>query len=169
VNRRKIAGAYVVWFSFMLSPALAQDTPELLAEDQAGMEQCLNSATGRGARAEECLGFVQDPCMETDEGQSTAGSVACAAREHAFWDKLLNQSYQNLRDSLDDAGKSSLRDVQRQWLAWRQARCAFEAQQYEGGTFANVAANTCFTSETARRAIDLTQMLPEGGSFRLEE
>ena len=62
---------------------LAQDGPALDPADRAGMEQCLQSAAGRGARTDECIGFVQDPCGETPDGQSTAGSVACIAREHA--------------------------------------------------------------------------------------
>lgn len=152
------------------TPTFAEDTPDLLPADRAGMEQCLQSAAGRGARAEECLGFVQDSCMESEEGQSTAGSVACIAREHVYWDSLLNQSYGRLRDTGDDAADRGLRDLQRQWLDWRQARCAFEARQYEGGTFANVAANLCFTSETARRAMDLTGMLAEGDdNYRLDD
>lgn len=150
------------------SPALAQE--DLLPADKAGMEQCLQSAAGRGARADECIGFVQDPCQETEDGQSTAGSVACIAREHAFWDRLLNQSYARLRETGTGDRNAALRDLQRQWLAWREARCAYEAQQYEGGTYANVAANGCFTLETARRAIDLTAMVAEDAeAYRLEE
>ncbi len=132
------AGLYI-----SATPALAQSGPDLLAADQAGMEQCLQSASERGARPEECLGFVQDPCMETEEGRSTAGSVACIAREHSYWDRLLNQSYGRLRENGDDLANRSLRDLQRQWLAWREARCAFEAAKYDGGTYANVVANLC--------------------------
>jgi uncharacterized protein YecT (DUF1311 family) len=154
----------------VLCPALAQDGPDLLPEDRAGMEQCLQSARGRGARADECIGFVQDPCQETPDGQSTAGSVACIAREHAFWDRLLNQTYAQLREAGTDEPNADLRDLQREWLAWREARCAYEAQQYEGGTYANVAANHCFTQETARRAIDLGAMLTEDEEpYLLEE
>lgn len=152
------------------SPALAQSEPELLPADQAGMEQCLQSATERGVRAEECIGFVQDPCQETEDGQSTAGSIACIAREHAYWDRLLNQTYARLREAGSDDRNLALRDLQRQWLAWREARCAYEAQLYEGGTYGNVVANHCFTQETARRAIDLVGTLIEGEDlYRLDE
>lgn len=151
------------------APAVAQSGSDLLPADQAGMEQCLQSASERGTRPEECLGFVQDPCMDSEEGQSTAGSVACVAREQSYWDRLLNQSYGRLRENGDDLANRTLRDLQRQWLAWREARCAFEAAQYDGGTYGNVVANLCFTSETARRAIDLTGMLPDREDpFRLE-
>ena len=167
-NLGKLWGAALVT-ALLVTPAFAQSDPELLPADQAGMEQCLQFASERGTRPEECLGLVQDPCMDSEEGQSTAGSVACIAREHAYWDRLLNQSYGRLRENGDDLANRSLRDLQRQWLAWRQARCAFEAAQFEGGTYANVVANLCFTSETARRAIDLTGMLPDGEDpFRLE-
>ena len=134
------------------------------------MEQCLQSAAGRGARAEECIGFVQDSCQATEQGQTTAGSIECIAREHAYWDRLLNQSYRRLRESGSDEQNGALRDLQRQWLAWREARCAYEAQLYEGGSLGSVVANQCFAQETARRAIDLTATFMEGDDrYRLEE
>ena len=149
-------------------PALAQST-ELYPEDQAGLEQCLQSAWERGARPEECIGFVEAPCLDTEEGQSTAGMVGCAAREHAFWDALLKQTYQELRDGATEEEQVELRDLQRLWLDWRQERCAYEAVQYEGGTFANVVANRCFLEETARRAIDLVETIEEDNDrFRLD-
>ena len=155
---------------WLVLPAHAQDGPDLLPEDQAAMEQCLQSAFERGVREEECIGFVQDPCQETPDGQSTAGSVGCIAREHAFWDRLLNQSYARLREAGSAEQNVALRDLQRQWLAWREARCAYEAQLYEGGTYGNVVANHCFTQETARRAIDLVGTMVEGENrYRLEE
>jgi uncharacterized protein YecT (DUF1311 family) len=133
------------------------------------MEQCLQSTEERGVRAHECIGFVEDACAESEEGQTTAGMIACIAREHAFWDALLNQSYQRLREAETETRATELRALQRQWLAWREARCAWEAGAYEGGTFANVVANECFLTETARRAIDLSDALDEADDrFRLD-
>jgi uncharacterized protein YecT (DUF1311 family) len=133
------------------------------------MEQCLQSTEERGVRAHQCTGFVADPCMETEEGQNTAGMIMCIAREHAYWDALLNQSYRKLRESEENMRVEELRDLQRRWLAWREDRCAWEAGAHEGGSFANVVSNDCFLEETARRAIDLSNALEAADErFRLE-
>jgi uncharacterized protein YecT (DUF1311 family) len=135
------------------------------------MEDCLASALRRGWRVETCVGVVQDPCRETPEGQSTAGTIECLSREHAYWDRLLNQSYRRLRETGDDDRNEALRDVQRQWIAFRAARCAWEAEPFEGGTNAGVVTSLCFGEETARRAIDLTRMLIPNfeAPYRLED
>ena len=151
------------------SACLAQEH-DLVPADQAGMEQCLQSAYERGARPEVCIGFVYNPCAETVEGQTTVGMIGCVDREHGFWDRLLNQSYRRLGNTRDEGEEEALRDLQRQWLAWRDARCDWEASLYEGGTLARVVANQYFTEETARRAIDLTEaILEDGDNYRLEE
>ena len=154
----------------LAAPALAQSGAQLDSADRAAMEQCLQSAAERGARPDECIGFVQNPCFETEEGQTTMGSVECISRELAYWDGLLNQSYRRLRETGTDEQNAGLRDLQRQWLAWREARCDYEAALYEGGSLANVVANQCFTQETARRAIDLTAMIQQGDDdYRLRD
>jgi len=92
------------------------------------------------------------------------------AREHAFWDALLNKSYGELRAIEEADGGTDLRDAQRQWLKFREADCAWAASGYEGGTFANVVANECFSLATARRAIDLSNAIQETDNrFRLAE
>lgn len=52
-------------------------------------------------------------------------------------------------------------------MDWREARCAYEVVEFEGGTMANVIANQCFMEETARRAIDLAQQSIDEDRFRL--
>ena len=169
--RREISSRIVAWFvlSLLGSPSHAQELADLLPADQAGMEQCLTSADERGARKEECIGFVQGPCTDTDEGQTPEGIIQCLAREHGYWDRLLNQSYHRLQATIEEDEKNTLRDLQRQWLAWRDARCQWETFRHEeGGSLAQIVANECYTEETARRAIDLTEAIVEGGDYRLE-
>lgn len=131
------------------------------------MEQCLNSAVERDARPEECIGFVAVRCGDT-AGDTTVAMIECLAREHAFWDRLLNQAYGDIRAAGDDASKSGLRDVQRQWIDWRKANCDWKASVFQGGSLAGVVANQCWNEETARRAIDLVETFVEGtNGFRL--
>lgn len=67
----------------MVGFALAQDDPELRAEDQETMESCLESAVGSGTRPEACVGSVQEPCVE-DSGGATPELVECSAREQCI-------------------------------------------------------------------------------------
>jgi uncharacterized protein YecT (DUF1311 family) len=133
------------------------------------MEACLQAATEQGERADRCVGAVQDPCLE-EAGGVTYTMIECTAREHAFWDALLNQSYGELRAIEEASGGTELRDLQRQWLKWREADCAWAASGFEGGTFANFVANECFSRSTARRALDLSNSIEETDHrFRLAE
>jgi uncharacterized protein YecT (DUF1311 family) len=160
----------IVWLLacvLLISPAFAEDRPELRPEDRDALEACLQSSLDDGARQEICIVAVQGPC--TDEGGgSTYEMLECIGREHAFWDKLLNQSYKRLQ-SYAEGGDTELKDLQRRWIGWREARCAYEAKSAEGGTLANVIASQCFMEETARRAIDLAAETGEDDRFKLQD
>lgn len=52
----------------------------------------------------------------------------------------------------------NLRDVQRKWMAYRDANCQFYADP-DGGILARVAANACLLRMTAERVEELGQML----------
>lgn len=152
--------------SLWASSALAQDLPPLRSADQAAMEKCLRSAVERDVAADQCIGTIDRPCTETPDGGTTYGLMECAARELTYWDRLLNQSYQTLRGTESPERAKALRDLQRQWLKWRDASCGWAADAYEGGTLAGVVTNNCFMLTTARRAIDLANSIQEGGLDR---
>jgi uncharacterized protein YecT (DUF1311 family) len=48
-------------------------------------------------------------------------------------DKKMNAAYQQLLDVLDGPGKSSLREAQRAWLAWRDAQAEFDSHHLSNG------------------------------------
>ena len=75
------------------------------AADSAAVQSCIKSAAG-GSQRERCIGIIADPCADQPGAQSTAGQVACAAREFAVWDDILNETYRRLRDKLDAEQKS---------------------------------------------------------------
>lgn len=60
-------------------------------------------------------------CLGRDEGQTTAGSIACTADAIGAWDKRLNDTYQAAMKALDPKSRELLRTAQRQWLAFRNA------------------------------------------------
>ena len=140
-----------------VSPALAKDKPD--ARAAAAIQDCVKSksATGMG---ETCIGIVSGPCLDKAADPSTAGMVACVARERAVWDDILNETYNRLRAKLDDKQQQKLRDMQRAWIAARDATCGFYWDFYQG-TMASPMSAGCLNKETAERALFLLGFLNE--------
>jgi uncharacterized protein YecT (DUF1311 family) len=152
-----IRGLLVVLAALAVSPALAKDKPD--ARAAAAIQDCVKSksATGMG---ETCIGIVSGPCLDKAADPSTAGMVACVARERAVWDDILNETYNRLRAKLDDKQQQKLRDMQRAWIAARDATCGFYWDFYQG-TMASPMSAGCVNKETAERALFLLGFLNE--------
>lgn len=129
--------------------------------DIAPVEACI-----RGGGGETCAGLAAEQCMaNTPGGQTTVGMVDCLNRERAQWDAWLNIVYQQLHAKLaaQDAAFASaapkeapaLQGMQRAWIAFRDAKCGYEAAQWGGGTGAGPAAVRCRLHETARQMLYL--------------
>ncbi|MEQ6248364.1 lysozyme inhibitor LprI family protein [Sulfitobacter sp. HNIBRBA3233] len=134
------------------------DTPTL---------SCLQDAETYTARL-ACAGASAQACIDTPEGGSTVGTGGCLDRERLFWDALLNEYYQAALsqavaydkdlDALDSATPRqavALRAMQRSWIVFRDAACAYEASRWGGGTGAGPAAIGCAMQQTARQALSL--------------
>ncbi len=132
-------------------PAVAQN----LIFDIAPVEACL--ATGGG---DMCPGLAAEACINaTSDGYTTVGMGACTDYERAVWDRWLNEEYQALMIKLkaQDAEAMSyapkqadaLREMQRAWIGFRDAKCAYVASQWGGGTGAGPASVSCHLHETA--------------------
>jgi len=152
-----IRGLLVVLAALAVSPALAKDKPD--ARAATAIEDCVKSksATGMG---ETCIGIVSGPCLDKAADPSTAGMVACVARERAVWDDILNETYNRLRAKLDDKQQQKLRAMQRAWIAARDATCGFYWDFYQG-TMASPMSAGCVNKETAERALFLLGFLNE--------
>ncbi len=120
------------------------------------------------ARVSECFGTSANRCMaDTPGGYSTVGEGACLSEEAAFWDGQLNATYQFLREQdgrqdteTGDFGPSqveALREMQRAWITFRDATCAYEASQWGGGTGQGPAYAACLLRETASQTIYLQE------------
>ncbi|MEQ3625286.1 MAG: lysozyme inhibitor LprI family protein [Celeribacter sp.] len=143
-------------------PAMAQD----LVFETAPTEACL-ARTGVDPRS--CIGLAATACTEaTPGGYTTVVTGGCADRELSYWDRRLNLAYQALRPRLADmdaanampgrdlpSAEIALRDMQRAWISYRDARCSYVAAQYGGGTGASPAFLFCMMHETAEQALDL--------------
>lgn len=153
----------------LATPATAQaDLPFSPAETEA----CLLNA--QGALREVCIGLSAAACINTPDGYTTVGMSTCLGKEAEYWDGRLNTVYQALveTDSRVDAemaelGSSAepmepaLREMQRAWIAFRDAACFYEYTQWGGGTGSGPASNDCVMRMTARQALALEDRLAE--------
>lgn len=88
---------------------------------------------------------------------STVDTIQCVNGLRDEWDARLNAAYREVMSSEDEPQKSALRDAQRQWIAYRDANCAY----YAGGqgSIARVEAAVCAYALTRDRARELEMML----------
>ncbi|WP_254796949.1 lysozyme inhibitor LprI family protein [Sulfitobacter albidus] len=146
--------------------AAAQEPPYA----DTATEVCLNRANGYAAQL-ACVGRSADMCIATPAGGSTVGTGYCLDRERDFWDRLLNDHYQatlsqaveydaeldamSARTANIPRQAGALREMQRRWIGFRDAACAYAASQWGGGTGAGPAALDCLMRQTARQALAL--------------
>lgn len=152
-----------VFIALMLAtPAVAQD----IEFSTDATENCLEND---GA---DCIGRSADACMEaTDGGTSTAGMGACLEKELEWWDGRLNAAYGKAMEvarSADEAeGERSLtqadalRDMQRAWITFRDAKCDWETVQWGGGTGAGPARLSCLMHTTGEQSLVLERHLEQ--------
>lgn len=144
-------------------PSLAQDMRFEPIHTQACMDESLDFAQRLA-----CIGASANQCMETTAGgYSTVAQMACVGAELAWWDARLNANYQAARarakefdqDQMQGANAvsvaTSLRDMQRAWIAFRDAKCVYERSQWGGGTGGGVAEVWCQLYATAQQSMEL--------------
>jgi uncharacterized protein YecT (DUF1311 family) len=103
----------------------------------------------------DCIGAYANNCMATDAGMSTIGMTACTQDEMVWWDQQLNNAYQHLKETLAPDHFRQLRDVQRKWIAYKDAACTFEYNWWDGGSIRQPLTANCFLQITADQAVVL--------------
>jgi uncharacterized protein YecT (DUF1311 family) len=167
------------------SPALAETNRlRATATDRAAVEACLKlvgenakseaqkqvedetpgpagrlagAAREAATQAESCIGAVTITCQQQPGGSSTAGMIECNTREWAVWDERLNRSYTTMLKDADRTLATALRQTQRAWLQWREARCKLPQIENEGGSIVGPLYTGCMLDATARQALWLEQ------------
>ena len=147
--------------------AFAQDirfTPE-------ATETCLSSEEG-GHRI-SCPGLSAEACINaTSDAYTTVGMSACFHLERDYWDARLNAAYGRLmanETAIDADAKTygysappraePLRDMQRAWIAYRDAACGYIAATWGGGTGTGPAYAECLMRRTAEQTLLLEDRL----------
>jgi uncharacterized protein YecT (DUF1311 family) len=150
-------------------PALAEGPPF----SPAATEDCLAAATDLAGR-EACIGESAVACIDTPDGYTTVGMGFCLGEEYDYWDGRLNAAYGALMameeevaaelEELDSAAPSpavALRDMQRAWLPYRDAACAYERSQWGNGTGGGPATVECMMRLAGRQALALEERLAQ--------
>lgn len=146
------------------APSAAQTQPFV---EEGTVTACFITASTGGV-SPDCLGHASGECQRLGFS-STIGIVRCIQAETEVWDKHLNQSYKALsaaftaRDAASSEGKillnESLLAAQRAWIAFRDAECRLSYAQWQDGTIRSVFHAGCMLDFTARRAIELRDMI----------
>ena len=95
-------------------------------------------------------------CMDT--ANTTVDMVSCNAKEAKVQDKRLNTAYKTALAAQDGARKQQLQDVQRLWIKYRDANCAF-AGSATGGSIDQVNGSGCVLDMTQTRAQELEDLV----------
>jgi hypothetical protein len=133
------------------SPAFAAPAPA------STVAACVAAAEGEFAAQRACIGQVNAACQEAEDGGgvTTAGMVTCANRERDQWVALRDAALSTLR-TRENAAQSASRDrALSAHATWSQARCAYDASLYEGGSMAIYAVAACEMGQTADIALTL--------------
>jgi uncharacterized protein YecT (DUF1311 family) len=134
-------------------------------------QACLDRAPDLTSR-EACIGLSTALCIDSPGGQTTLGMSTCLSEELGWWDGRLNTSYRALLDRqkaldagdrragyADAARASNLLNMQRTWIPFRDATCAFEHAQWGGGSGGGPARVDCLMRLTAVQALYLQDQL----------
>ncbi|MCO6386162.1 lysozyme inhibitor LprI family protein [Aliihoeflea sp. 40Bstr573] len=92
-----------------------------------------------------------------DEG-TTTGIVMCVGELYEEWDARLNAAYRTAIEPLEGARRTQFRDVQRAWIAYRDASCGY--YRSGEGTIAAIEGNVCMFALTRDRAEELETLAP---------
>jgi Lysozyme inhibitor LprI len=108
----------------MPGAGVAQTNDQPSAAERQAIRSCVSRAVQNNGSHLPCIGTVSRPCIDKPGNSSTSGMKLCLNRENAVWDQMLNENYQKLRKSLTPKGVKLLKDIQRTWIKWREAKCS---------------------------------------------
>ena len=134
------------------APAFADD--KLNPKDSTAIEKCIKAKTGRLRAWEKCIGLISEPCSKNEGSMTPSQVIACADRERAVWDDVLNTSFRQLSERLDKEQVDKMREMQRAWIASRDKTCGYLYDYFEG-TMANPMIAHCLSRATGMQALFL--------------
>ena len=102
---------------------------------------------------------TKEPCADTARTQLELNE--CANKDFKAADAVLNRVYNQLAAKLTDDEKAKLKEVELNWLKYRDANCTFEADAYAGGSIAPFTYSYCLARMTRARTAELREQLKD--------
>ncbi|MFL5096784.1 MAG: lysozyme inhibitor LprI family protein [Xanthobacteraceae bacterium] len=121
--------------------------------DAAAIRECLSGKANVKAQ-EACVPLIVNRCFKEVGNEWDITIRDCNRRGQEAWDRILNEAYQHLRETLEARRFAALRDLQRAWIKAKDKRCNRFWEEFKG-TMAHPMIATCDHRETARRALFL--------------
>ena len=168
---------FIMALTLMAAPAFAQE-PERPPFDASLIDTCLEDAARQAGPDTapdyaRCIGAASGPCLDSPNGSSNAAMSYCLGEELAVWDKKLNASYATVMAAakaadaeMAELGSAAarqeplLRQMQRDWIAFRDSACSYEGSRWGGGTGAGPAGVECSVQLTAEQYLRLRAWEP---------
>jgi uncharacterized protein YecT (DUF1311 family) len=129
----------------LFAPAFA--AAQITAEDRTAITQCL----AQDKSGETCIGIVFHSCQS--RASDPEADKACAGRELAVWNELLQASLKIVNASSPPAVRTAVAEEQSNWLKSRESLCPIFNNLDPGMSIGG--ANYCRLQETSRRALIL--------------
>lgn len=166
--------ALIAWMMLWALPVYAQSDFERSPFDDTPVKTCVeqNAKNIRDVANNDlhdslvdCIGTSVSSCEKEFLKVGIFPKSECVAFELKWWDSLLNIAYKERmveakesplpRNKLLKSDPEALRDMQRTWIAYRDATCEFVYLYFGGGTAGPTAETECLLDLTARQAIFL--------------
>ena len=96
------------------------------------------------------------PSLETNADESDARIGECLNEELKIQDKILNETYKDTLGVLNDENKKKLKDIQRKWVSYKEAKCSFIP--FEGELY-RVESADCYLRMTKVRIGELEHVI----------
>lgn len=106
--------------------------------------------------------YAADNTTDCSDADNQIEMNDCAAKAYQIADQQLNMAYKQAQKHFDKGGQEKLKEAQKQWISYRDAQCAVEAYDSEGGSIQPVIINNCLERLTVQQAENVRQTMPAG-------
>ena len=134
----------LIFAAFAASLTFGAGPLSVKVKESAGLET--SEANESEARMGECL----------KKDGSAEGNIKCINAELKIQDKILNETYKEALDALNDDNKKKLKEIQRKWIAYKEVKCPFIP--FEGELY-RVESADCYLQMTKERIGELGHVI----------
>lgn len=154
-----VSSLCIFWFS---KASVALD----IVFEETHTKTCVMESESYDARF-DCIGASANHCAESIFGGSSTPYVReqCFQAEYQYWNMRLSQSYKKLETEYHEQASASgpkyntlivpLRYMQKTWISYRDANCAFHKAQTGQGSSADATLMECLMRMTAEQTLRL--------------